>query len=90
MRFSSFVLLVVAASASPVSATPIDAGAEECPWVCYDYHQCNTCWVGTCVSFSGLHPRLNHIVPSYTVRLFLRSESESCFCFHISEAGPWH
>jgi hypothetical protein len=65
MRLSSaFVLAVAAALAKSVSATPVDAGVEGCPWMCYDYHQCNTCWVGTCVSFNGLRARFNQIVPS--------------------------
>lgn len=65
MRLSSaFVLAVAAALADSVSATPVDAGVEDCPWVCYDYHQCKDCWVGQCVSFSDLRARFNHIVPS--------------------------
>ncbi|KIK45583.1 hypothetical protein CY34DRAFT_507016 [Suillus luteus UH-Slu-Lm8-n1] len=65
MRLSSaFVLAVAAALAGSVSATPVDAGVEHCPLMCYDFHDCNTCWLGECVSFSGLRARFNHIVPS--------------------------
>ncbi|KIK36487.1 hypothetical protein CY34DRAFT_811254 [Suillus luteus UH-Slu-Lm8-n1] len=44
MRFSSaIVLVVVAALASSISATPINANAEHCEIFCAHDHQCDTC-----------------------------------------------
>ncbi|KIK36566.1 hypothetical protein CY34DRAFT_811210, partial [Suillus luteus UH-Slu-Lm8-n1] len=49
MRFSSaIVLAVVAALASSVSATPVNANVEHCEVLCSHDYQCDTC---------GLHGR---------------------------------
>ncbi|KAG1878394.1 hypothetical protein C8R48DRAFT_686792 [Suillus tomentosus] len=68
MRFSSvFFLAVVIASASSISATPIDsatpieAGTEVCNTWCYRDSQCTTCAKHFCVSFSGLCLGFDHI-----------------------------
>ncbi|KIK36989.1 hypothetical protein CY34DRAFT_810817 [Suillus luteus UH-Slu-Lm8-n1] len=42
MRFSSVFALVVAALASSISATPIDAGVQHCPAFCAHSRQCAT------------------------------------------------
>ncbi|KIK36613.1 hypothetical protein CY34DRAFT_811174 [Suillus luteus UH-Slu-Lm8-n1] len=44
MRFSSaIVLTVVAALASSISATPIDASTGDCPVFCVHTRECATC-----------------------------------------------
>ncbi|KAG2747180.1 hypothetical protein P692DRAFT_201606896 [Suillus brevipes Sb2] len=49
MRFSSaIVLAVVAALASSISATPIDADVEHCAPLCSKNSECDTC--GPCMA----------------------------------------
>ncbi|KAG1878444.1 hypothetical protein C8R48DRAFT_687046 [Suillus tomentosus] len=44
MRFSSVtVLSVVAVLASSISATPIDAATDNCPWICQYNSECWEC-----------------------------------------------
>ncbi|KAG2743251.1 hypothetical protein P692DRAFT_20747469 [Suillus brevipes Sb2] len=62
MRFSSaIVVTVVAALASSISATPIDAGIQHCPVFCVHTKQCATCSRKKCVSFSYLCLESDHI-----------------------------
>lgn len=83
MRFSSVIVLaVVAALASSISATPIDARDDECPWYCSVDSQCGTCYYGYCVStssFLGFDTRLTCMAVAGTSTL----RGELYFCFHI-------
>ncbi|KAG1829259.1 hypothetical protein EV424DRAFT_1381709, partial [Suillus variegatus] len=56
MRFSSAIFLaIVAALASPISATPtpINNSTDQCNTWCIHDRQCHTCLHPQCVSFSG-------------------------------------
>ncbi|KAG2750589.1 hypothetical protein P692DRAFT_20729164 [Suillus brevipes Sb2] len=68
MRFSSAtVLVVVAALASSISATPMNTNVEHCKVVCVHDYSCDTCGPlgGFCVSISSF-PEL-HDSPAYQV-----------------------
>ncbi|KAG2118654.1 uncharacterized protein F5147DRAFT_757156 [Suillus discolor] len=54
MRFSSVtVLSVVAVLASSISATPIDAAPNKCPWTCQSDSDCSDCYYRFCASISS-------------------------------------
>ncbi|KAG1760203.1 hypothetical protein EDD22DRAFT_902384, partial [Suillus occidentalis] len=62
MRFSSAIILaVVAALASSISATPLDADIQHCPAFCAHSRECASCPRKKCVSFSDLCLESNHI-----------------------------
>ncbi|KAG1765677.1 hypothetical protein EDD22DRAFT_397747 [Suillus occidentalis] len=65
--FSAVVLAVVAALASSVSATPINADVEHCEVLCAHDYECDTCGPkgGFCVSTSSF-PEL-HDSPAWQV-----------------------
>jgi hypothetical protein len=50
MRFSLAIILAVVASS--ISATPIDANAQDCPAFCWINNNCKDCTWGLCVSIS--------------------------------------
>lgn len=81
MRLSSVtVLSVVTVLAPSISATPIDAATDKCPWICEYDSECWECYYGFCVSISSF--------PEFDTRLtcttgLVSLQSESYFYFHI-------
>ncbi|KAG1767313.1 hypothetical protein EV702DRAFT_1147337 [Suillus placidus] len=102
MRFTfAIALAVVAALASLISATPIDASsADKCPIFCWRDPACQGCFLKTCVSISSF-PRFDNMTHLYgrpflsAIRLIPRSESRFCevsraSAFTSAQYGRWH
>ncbi|KAG2120564.1 uncharacterized protein F5147DRAFT_662424 [Suillus discolor] len=80
MRFSFAIFLVVVAQmASSSSATPIQAGIEDCPVFCVHKYECAYCPSKNCVSYSGFCPGFNHDSSTRQIAFICAVRSVSAF-----------
>ncbi|KAG2088008.1 uncharacterized protein F5147DRAFT_727305 [Suillus discolor] len=61
MRSSAIVFAVVAALTSSISATPINAGTDQCPSSCTSDDQCWECFFGLCNQFHCKVSRISSV-----------------------------